>query len=162
MITYFFPQSGVKHWTYSNNLSNQTQWWHLMLLSKCFISPSAYQLKTRSYSPKGKDVQLCQEIYVTQYLSNILSSQAKLTLKCLSLQLTPPIKGTIIVGMCEGLLHLHSRDIVHQDLKPENIMVSEIFKHSCGQNIEYSLFISDDFKNPQRASLSCSLETCFK
>lgn len=26
--------------------------------------------------------------------------------------------------MCEGLLHLHYKDIVHQDLKPENIMVS--------------------------------------
>lgn len=39
-------------------------------------------------------------------------------------QLTPANKGTIIVGMCEGLLFLHSKDIVHQDLKPENIMVS--------------------------------------
>lgn len=38
--------------------------------------------------------------------------------------MTPSIKGTIIIGMCEGLHHLHSKDIVHQDLKPENIMVS--------------------------------------
>ncbi|CAB1452773.1 unnamed protein product [Pleuronectes platessa] len=39
------------------------------------------------------------------------------------IQLTPSNRGTIIVGMCEGLQHLHSKDIVHQDLKPENIMV---------------------------------------
>ncbi|XP_076004633.1 uncharacterized protein LOC142999099 [Genypterus blacodes] len=39
------------------------------------------------------------------------------------IQLTPSNRGKIITGMCEGLLHLHLRDIVHQDLKPENIMV---------------------------------------
>lgn len=44
----------------------------------------------------------------------------------LSPQLTPENKGTIIVGMCDGLLHLHAKDIVHQDLKPENIMVSGV------------------------------------
>ncbi|KAL7835988.1 hypothetical protein SRHO_G00283350 [Serrasalmus rhombeus] len=38
-------------------------------------------------------------------------------------QLTPKVKATIITGMCEGLFHLHSKDIVHQDLKPDNIMV---------------------------------------
>ncbi|XP_077453886.1 uncharacterized protein LOC144072632 isoform X2 [Stigmatopora argus] len=39
------------------------------------------------------------------------------------IQLTPAIRGKIIIGMCEGLLHLHSKDIVYQDLKPDNIMV---------------------------------------
>ncbi|KAJ7985364.1 hypothetical protein DPEC_G00351300 [Dallia pectoralis] len=39
------------------------------------------------------------------------------------IQLTQPVKATIITGMCEGLLHLHSKDIVHQDLKPDNIMI---------------------------------------
>lgn len=38
-------------------------------------------------------------------------------------QLNPAVRATIITGMCEGLLHLHSKDIVHQDLKPDNIMV---------------------------------------
>ncbi|KAJ7985365.1 hypothetical protein DPEC_G00351310 [Dallia pectoralis] len=39
------------------------------------------------------------------------------------IQLTQAVKATIITGMCEGLLHLHSKDIVHQDLKPDNIMI---------------------------------------
>ncbi|XP_056261885.1 dual specificity testis-specific protein kinase 1 [Pseudoliparis swirei] len=39
------------------------------------------------------------------------------------IQASPAVRGTIILGMCEGLLHLHAKDIVHQDLKPENIMV---------------------------------------
>ncbi|KAF5899092.1 cyclin-dependent kinase 20-like, partial [Clarias magur] len=38
------------------------------------------------------------------------------------IQLTPSVKATIITGMCEGLTFLHSKDIVHQDLKPDNIM----------------------------------------
>ncbi|XP_056618965.1 uncharacterized protein LOC130433224 [Triplophysa dalaica] len=39
------------------------------------------------------------------------------------IQLTPAVRGTIITGMCDGLHYLHSKDIVHQDLKPDNIMV---------------------------------------
>ncbi|XP_051999344.1 uncharacterized protein zmp:0000000881 [Xyrauchen texanus] len=39
------------------------------------------------------------------------------------IQLTSAVKATIITGMCEGLLHLHIKDVVHQDLKPDNIMV---------------------------------------
>ncbi|XP_023132003.2 inhibitor of nuclear factor kappa-B kinase subunit alpha-like [Amphiprion ocellaris] len=40
-----------------------------------------------------------------------------------TIELTPAITRTVITGMCEGLYHLHCKDIVHQDLKPENIMV---------------------------------------
>nr|XP_015224220.1 PREDICTED: serine/threonine-protein kinase Aurora-3-like [Lepisosteus oculatus] len=39
------------------------------------------------------------------------------------IQLTMPIKATIITGMCQGLHYLHQKRIVHQDLKPDNIMV---------------------------------------
>lgn len=49
----------------------------------------------------------------------------------LSLQLTPSSRATIIIGMCEGLLLLHSKDIVHQDLKPENVMVSLCILSIC-------------------------------
>lgn len=58
------------------------------------------------------------------------------------IQLTPSIKGTIIVGMCEGLLHLHSRDIVHQDLKPENIMV----EHNTNRAVIIDLGLAKFFR----------------
>lgn len=58
------------------------------------------------------------------------------------IQLTPSIKGTIIIGMCEGLLHLHSRDIVHQDLKPENIMV----EHNTNRAVIIDLGLAKFFR----------------
>ncbi|XP_066573971.1 uncharacterized protein LOC136764042 [Amia ocellicauda] len=39
------------------------------------------------------------------------------------IQLTLPVKATIITGMCQGLTYLHQKRIVHQDLKPDNIMI---------------------------------------
>lgn len=58
------------------------------------------------------------------------------------ISLTPANKGTIIVGMCEGLLHLHSRDIVHQDLKPENIMV----EHNTNRAVIIDLGLAKFFR----------------
>ncbi|XP_058603905.1 serine/threonine-protein kinase mos-like [Onychostoma macrolepis] len=40
-----------------------------------------------------------------------------------NMELTKPVMVTIIKGMCEGLTYMHSKNIVHQDLKPDNIMV---------------------------------------
>uniref|UniRef100_UPI0037E8AF86 serine/threonine-protein kinase Nek8 n=1 Tax=Semicossyphus pulcher TaxID=241346 RepID=UPI0037E8AF86 len=59
------------------------------------------------------------------------------------IQLTPSIKGTIIIGMCEGLYHLHSRDIVHQDLKPENIMV----EHNTNRAVIIDLGLAKFFRH---------------
>ncbi|KAM9309599.1 serine/threonine-protein kinase fused [Pholidichthys leucotaenia] len=58
------------------------------------------------------------------------------------IQMTPANRGTIIVGMCEGLLHLHSRDIVHQDLKPENIMV----EHNTNRAVIIDLGLAKFFR----------------
>ncbi|XP_039972734.1 CBL-interacting serine/threonine-protein kinase 24 [Xiphias gladius] len=59
------------------------------------------------------------------------------------IQLTPSNKGTIIIGMCEGLLHLHSKDIVHQDLKPENIMV----EHNTNRAVIIDLGLAKFFRH---------------
>ncbi|KAM4580279.1 uncharacterized protein PAE49_005196 isoform 1-T2 [Odontesthes bonariensis] len=58
------------------------------------------------------------------------------------IQLTPANKDTIIIGMCEGLLHLHSKDIVHQDLKPENIMV----EHNTNRAVIIDLGLAKFFR----------------
>ncbi|XP_039662927.1 dual specificity testis-specific protein kinase 1 [Perca fluviatilis] len=58
------------------------------------------------------------------------------------IQLTPSIRGTIIIGMCEGLLHLHSKDVVHQDLKPENIMV----EHNTNRAVIIDLGLAKFFR----------------
>nr|XP_057939672.1 uncharacterized protein zmp:0000000881 [Doryrhamphus excisus] len=58
-------------------------------------------------------------------------------------QLTPANRGKIIVGMCEGLLHLHSKDIVHQDLKPENIMV----EHNTNRAVIIDLGLAKFFRS---------------
>ncbi|XP_047217430.1 serine/threonine-protein kinase SIK2 [Girardinichthys multiradiatus] len=59
------------------------------------------------------------------------------------IQLTPSNKATIITGMCEGLLHLHLNDIVHQDLKPENIMV----EHGTNRAVIIDLGLAKFFRH---------------
>ncbi|XP_070823014.1 uncharacterized protein [Chaetodon trifascialis] len=59
------------------------------------------------------------------------------------IQLTPANRATIIIGMCEGLLHLHSKDIVHQDLKPENIMV----EHNTNRAVIIDLGLAKFFRH---------------
>ncbi|MEQ2264913.1 hypothetical protein XENORESO_021815 [Xenotaenia resolanae] len=58
-------------------------------------------------------------------------------------ELTPSNKATIITGMCEGLLHLHLNDIVHQDLKPENIMV----EHGTNRAVIIDLGLAKFFRH---------------
>ncbi|KAL1276758.1 hypothetical protein QQF64_036381 [Cirrhinus molitorella] len=39
------------------------------------------------------------------------------------IQLTKQVINKIIIGMCSGLREMHNKNIIHQDLKPDNIMV---------------------------------------
>ncbi|XP_029927347.1 serine/threonine-protein kinase nekl-2 [Myripristis murdjan] len=70
------------------------------------------------------------------------------------IQLTPANKGKIIIGMCEGLLHLHSKDIVHQDLKPENIMV----EHNTNRAVIIDLGLAKFFRNGLNSAMDMGNE----
>ncbi|GLD72085.1 serine/threonine-protein kinase Nek8-like isoform X1 [Lates japonicus] len=70
------------------------------------------------------------------------------------IQLTPANKGTIIIGMCEGLLHLHSKDIVHQDLKPENIMV----EHNTNRAVIIDLGLAKFFRHGLNSAMDMGNE----
>ncbi|XP_070768314.1 probable serine/threonine-protein kinase kinX [Enoplosus armatus] len=70
------------------------------------------------------------------------------------IQLTPSNRGTIIIGMCEGLLHLHSRDIVHQDLKPENIMV----EHNTNRAVIIDLGLAKFFRHGLNSAMDMGNE----
>ncbi|XP_021416416.2 serine/threonine-protein kinase dyf-5 [Oncorhynchus mykiss] len=70
------------------------------------------------------------------------------------IQLTPSIKATIITGMCEGLLHLHSKDIVHQDLKPENIMV----EHDTHRAVIIDMGLAKFFRNGLNSAMDMGNE----
>ncbi|TSK20123.1 Spindle assembly checkpoint kinase [Bagarius yarrelli] len=59
------------------------------------------------------------------------------------IQLIPSVKSTIITGMCEGLNFLHSKDIVHQDLKPDNIMI----EHGSYRAVIIDMGLAKFFKN---------------
>ncbi|XP_058233038.1 inhibitor of nuclear factor kappa-B kinase subunit alpha [Hemibagrus wyckioides] len=59
------------------------------------------------------------------------------------IQLSPSVKATIITGMCEGLNFLHCRDIVHQDLKPDNVMV----EHGSHRAVIIDLGLAKFFRN---------------
>ncbi|XP_008281390.1 testis-specific serine/threonine-protein kinase 3-like isoform X2 [Stegastes partitus] len=70
------------------------------------------------------------------------------------IQLTPSNRGKIIVGMCEGLLHLHSKDIVHQDLKPENIMV----EHDTNRAVIIDLGLAKFFRRGLNSAMDMGNE----
>ncbi|XP_041799346.1 sperm motility kinase 2A [Chelmon rostratus] len=70
------------------------------------------------------------------------------------IQLTPANKATIIIGMCEGLLHLHSKDIVHQDLKPENIMV----EHNTNRAVIIDLGLAKFFRHGLNSAIDMGNE----
>lgn len=57
-------------------------------------------------------------------------------------QLSTAEKDIIILGMCEGLSYLHLKNIVHQDLKPNNIMVKHSTKEAVIIDLGLAKFIN--------------------
>lgn len=70
------------------------------------------------------------------------------------IQMTPATKATIVTGMCEGLLHLHLNDIVHQDLKPENIMV----EHGTNRAVIIDLGLAKFFRHGLNSAIDMGNE----
>ncbi|XP_054902952.1 serine/threonine-protein kinase Nek7 [Poeciliopsis prolifica] len=70
------------------------------------------------------------------------------------IQLTASTKATIVIGMCEGLMHLHLNDIVHQDLKPENIMV----EHNTNRAVIIDLGLAKFFRHGLNSAIDMGNE----
>ncbi|KAJ1132495.1 hypothetical protein NDU88_010804 [Pleurodeles waltl] len=51
-------------------------------------------------------------------------------------------KDHIILGMCKGLRYLHKKNIVHQDLKPNNVMVEHATKRAVIIDLGLAKFIN--------------------
>ncbi|KAJ7985363.1 hypothetical protein DPEC_G00351290 [Dallia pectoralis] len=81
------------------------------------IHPNIVKLLGKPILKDSKWIIPMEFIFGEELETTIFASQKS------KIRLTQPVKDKIITGMCEGLLHLHSKDIVHQDLKPDNIMI---------------------------------------
>ncbi|XP_033497392.2 cyclin-dependent kinase 8-like [Epinephelus lanceolatus] len=66
-----------------------------------------------------------------------------------SIKLNTTITREIITGMCEGLFHLHNNDIVHQDLKPDNIMVEGSTFRAVIIDLDFAKFYRDGLNSAQ-------------
>lgn len=51
-------------------------------------------------------------------------------------------KDHIILGMCKGLSYLHKKNIVHQDLKPNNVMVEHSTKRAVIIDLGLAKFVN--------------------
>lgn len=66
------------------------------------------------------------------------------------IQLTPAVRCQVTAGMCDGLSYLHSKDIVHQDLKPDNVMV----EHRSNRAVIIDLGLAKFFKHGMNSAMN--------
>ena len=93
------------------------------------------------YFEDGENVYILLELCENACLNELLRSRLELT--------TPEIQS-IVYGICNGIKYLHSRGIIHRDLKLGNIFLNDNFQVKIG---DFGLASKLEFKGENKRTI---------